>query len=628
MCGLAGVVDASTQDDARTALVTAMTATLEHRGPVGSRVVTRPAVSLGHTALPLCHGAVPQPFTTASGRFTLVLNGELYGLEQLRARLRALGFDGAARSDTEVLAALVEAEGVHAFDGVEGMFAAVAVDHEHREVLLARDRRGKKPLFVADLGPAAGWPRLVTASELTTVLLHPDVPPDLDAQVLGHYLAVRSVPAPATALAHVAQVPPGTVLRVTAGGTTTHRIAAPADDTAPRPLVAALAAAVHERVTSTSGPVGVLLSGGVDSAVVAALASRVAVPRPTAYTARFAGSHVDEGDAAAVVCARLGLPHRERVLTLDDLAAEAHLVLDGLDQPLADPSLLPLRLVAQTAAQDVRVVLTGDGADELFYGYRWFEAEALLWRLRHVPHPLVRTAFRLLASRAAAAARLPLAHHAADLARAVGAPPGDGFVAAHSGVADEVARQLLPSSPGAAPSARPAATVDAQLELARAQVVRRFLVDTVLTKVDRGTMAYGLEARSPFLADAVWRLGTTARPAQCRAAGRGKAPVRDVARELLGADVADRQKSGFRAPLAQVLRGPLRDRLADTLAPAVLGRVGTWHAPTVGRLLAAHLQGRADHAQVLWTVLVHVAWAQRVGGTHHRALTHAVGGAA
>ncbi len=625
MCGLAGVVDATTTDARRGAVVGAMTRAVAHRGPVGSRVAVHAAVALGHAALPLCHGAVPQPWTTPSGRVTVVLNGEVYGLAAQRARLAALGGDPSLRSDTEVVAALVELAGVRAFDGLEGMFAVAAVDHVRRELLLARDRRGKKPLYVARLGAAGGWPRVVFASELTAVLAHPDVPAEPDVEVLGHYLRVRSVPAPASALAHVAKLQPGTVLRLDADGAEVHDVAPPAPGPAPDvagtadALGDALTAAVDERVRSTPARVGVLLSGGVDSAVVAALTARAAAEPVSAYTVRFGSTDVDEGDAAAAVCARLGLRHRERHADLALLGAEAHRVLDELDEPLADPSLVPLRLAAETAAADgVRVVLTGDGADELFYGYRWFEAEAFLWRVRRAPDPLVRAAFTALSTRAAAAAGLPLTRYAADLARAVGSPPGAGFVAAHSGVdARTAARLPVPPQPlagptGAGGAGTGTASLDERLALSRAQVLRLFLGDTVLTKLDRGTTAHGVEARSPFLADAVWRLGTGAAPSACMVGGRGKVPVRALAARLLGGEVAGRQKVGFRAPLAAMLRGPLRERLLDTLTPARVAAAGAWDPVLVRGLVQAHVSGRADHAQVLWTLLVHAAWAERV----------------
>lgn len=626
MCGIAGVVDDREGDPPDSSSIVAdMLSHLTDRGPHGSRLWQLPQGCLGHTALPLARGSVLQPYSTVSGRVTVTFNGELYNIEALRRALTESGSDVEAACDTALIAELVEAYGTRVIERFSGMFAMAIWDDQAGMLTLARDRLGKKPLFYAHLGSGSGL-HVAFASELDALAAHPLVGATPDLTQVTDYLFRRSVAAPASFITGVRKVGPGQVLSFTSHDRRTWWQSFPVARTQPEgsDLGRVLGVAVRRRLTTTDAPTGVLFSGGVDSSVVAALAVQEGHRTLDAFGVVFSSEEEVEVTSLAE---HIGLRPRIWRPTLDEIGREAQATLSELDEPMADPSLVVSRLAARLARQHAGVVLTGDGADELFFGYRYFEAQALLLRLDRVPTRLTRDTFRLLGSAAGRRLGLPLSGVATDLAYSVGAPAQLGFLAAHAGASGATLRSLLrrpePStrSPAATSSlgSTHAPSSDALLEQSRSAVFWSFLVDTVITKLDRSTMAYGLEARSPFLDDDVVALGLALPPAESGAGGTGKVPVRSLAAQLCGPSASTRTKQGFRGPMGAVLRGPLQELVRDVLDERVLRDSVVWDARAVTRIVDQHMSGARVWTQVLWSILVLESWLVRVQRTPEEA---------
>jgi len=623
MCGIAGVFDDHESDPTRcSSIVTSMLARLTDRGPHGTRLRQLPDGCLGHTALPLARGSVVQPYSTASGRVTLTFNGELYNLDALRRALTDAGSDVEAACDTALVAELVEAYGPRAIEQLSGMFALAVWDDQAQTLTLARDRLGKKPLFYVCLGSASGL-NLAFASELDALVAHPLVGAIPDLSQVPDYLVRRSVAAPASMISGVHKVGPGQVLSFTGRERRTWWQSFPAARAHPEGagLGRLLGPAVQRRLAATDAPTGVLFSGGVDSSVVAALAVREGHRALDAFSVVFSA---EEETEVAALAEQIGVRPRIWRPTLDEIGREARATLADLDEPMADPSLVVTRMAARLARDHAEIVLTGDGADELFFGYRYFEAQVLLSRLGRVPACLTRGAFQLLGSPAGRRMGLPLSGVATDLANSVGAPAHLGFLAAHAGASGTTLRSLLrrPDRPVQMPACtRSSAGASGPsrndlMEQSRSAVFWSFLVDTVITKLDRSTMAYGLEARSPFLDDEVVALGLALQPADSGAGGVGKLPVRSLAAELCGEKAATRTKQGFRGPMAAVLRGPLQDLVRDVLDERALRDSLVWNARAVTRIVDQHMSGARVWTQVIWSVLVLESWLARVQRIH------------
>ncbi|GLY08391.1 MULTISPECIES: asparagine synthase (glutamine-hydrolyzing) [Actinoplanes] len=624
MCGFAGFSHVGFGVRQGQDLAREMLSALRHRGPDGAAIGRHGAVVLGHCALPFTDPAGGrQPMITISGHTALVFNGEIYNVAELRRELLAAGVALRTGSDTEVLAELLEREGAGALRRIRGMYAFAVHDRRDGRILLARDPLGKKPLYYFPDG--AG---LVFASELGALRRHPRCPTGLDHQAVADYLVLQAFPAPSTVLAGVRKVPPGTYLEWSAGSARTvvfwkptlpaerdRRSAAGAETG----LEAVLRAAVARRVENTTSPFGVLLSGGLDSSVVAALAKQVTGRAPATFSVGFTDPAFDESDAAAAVARHLGTEHHHRRLGPADLVDGLTTWYDRVDEPLADSSLLPTVLACQLAGRQVRGVLTGDGADEVLLGYRYFQAERLLGLLDSLPGPMA-------AWPAAALGRLPVRHGnlpattvARRLGQALGCPPQRRFLLAGAPFApSETARILTVPVTG-----RPFARVDAavaghpglgSLERSQLGIIAHFLSDVILTKVDRASMLVSIEARSPFLDEAVVDFCASLPAGRKMRRFTGKHPLRRIAARMLPAAVAYGPKTGFRAPIGTLLIGELRPLLLETLSRERLDRHGLFRADTVAGLIGEHLSGRSDHARKLWALLCFQIWQDAVPG--------------
>jgi len=591
MCGICGLV---TLDGApEPAAVDRMRAAIVHRGPDDGSTDAYGRCVLGHQRLIVIDPeAGYQPVQNERGEVSAVFNGELYNFPELRDSLR--GHDVRGRGDTPVIPHLYEEHGTTFVERLHGMFALALWDTSRSRLVLARDRLGKKPLLYARLPDGT----FAFASELKALLQLP-VERELDRVALDAYLALGYVPGDRTGLAAVRRLPPGHLLVLEDGHERVERYwhAEPRDESLSDDEWLArvretVRGAVRRRLVADV-PLGVLLSGGIDSSIVTVLAAEALSEPVRTFTVGFADAAYDERRWARLAADRLGTRHEEVVLDADVPTTVERLV-GTLDEPLGDEAVLPLYLICEAAREHVTVALTGDGGDEAFGGYERYAAMALAARLPRATG----TAARLLPqgerrTRAARAARF------LDL---VGRRPETRYATLMEVFPRELRAQLwdVDARPtadllGAAPHAgvRGLQTLD----------ISTYLANDLLPKADLASMGHSLELRSPFLDHEVVELGLSL-PDRLKVRGlRGKVVLRHAFADLLPPELPARGKAGFGLPLAQWFREDLRDQARDVLLSDSLFR-----RETVERILTEHDGGRVDHGHRLWCLLVLELW--------------------
>jgi asparagine synthase (glutamine-hydrolysing) len=623
MCGIAGVVDASGawRDADR---VQAMRESMRARGPDDAGTFADGAAMLAFRRLSILDLAGGhQPMATPDGDCVVVFNGEIYNFVGLRERLEALGHRFVTRSDTECILHAYRQWGADCVRELDGMFAFALWDTRLRRLVLARDRFGKKPLYYY-----ADGARIAFASTLTALLQHPAVPRDIDRDALAEYFALEYITAPRTILSNVQKLPPATrlVFDAAAGHVDTARywelridggsfIGEPED--ADEELESLLQESVRKRLVADV-PLGIFLSGGVDSSTVAALAARERAGIET-FSIAFDEPSFDESAHARAVAVHLGTRHHEETLSLAEAARIVGDLGAILDEPVADGSIVPTYLLSRFARRHVTVALGGDGGDELFAGYPTYVAHRLLeWSGPLAQPSVVRAA-------AALAARLPVSHDnfsfdfkLKKLTAGAAAPPDERNYRWLGAFEPERIAALLgePASahdPFAAVRARyhePA--TGTHLERVLYQDVGLYLCHSVLAKVDRASMAASLEVRAPLLDTAVaefagtlpidWKLRRTT----------GKWIFKRVARRLLPRAIVDRPKKGFGMPIARWLRGELQPLLRDMLLDGgSLAASGALDRAEIARMIDEHLKGVVDHRQRLWALCVLELWRRK-----------------
>lgn len=652
MCGIAGLLEAPGTPVDESSL-RAMGDALAHRGPDDARVWRGTGrfahVGLSHRRLKVLDpvgGA--QPMSSARGGVTVAFNGQLYDHLALRRTLEGRGHRfHSDHSDTETLVNALVEWGPAACVGLTGMFAFGAVDEERGVLLLARDPMGKKPLYMATPAFFDGPPRLAFASELSALERLPGARRQIDVRALARFFAFDFVPDPDCIYQGVLKVPPGMQIalpledpaawrdplaRAEAYRPLSFSRVTPAASRADRvvELRRALSAAVEKRLVADV-PVGVFLSGGLDSSLVAALAAQ-STSRLQTFCIAFHDKSYDESMWARRVAAHLGTHHHEQVLDERALLDVLPMMGTHLSEPFADHSILPTYLLSRFAKNRVTVALGGDGGDELFLGYPTFLAEALrprlFDRLRGPLEPLVDGARRM-------ASLLPVSHDDMSLdfklQRTLDGVAEPRPLRRHqrflTGATDARLRALLSAEARAtlgpedllAPLDRleeEAARAGARdvLDVLLVGYARTYLAAGVLQKVDRASMAVSLEARAPLLDAAVVDLALAlpssdklARPATT------KAILKDVATGLLPDEVIHRSKKGFGAPVASWLCGPLAPMLRELLAPEAIAREGLLDPSLVGRLVDEHLARKANHRKTLWQLLMWRLWRTRSG---------------
>lgn len=624
MCGIAGIAALDPRRAPDPGPIEPMLRCIEHRGPDDRGVHAAEGVVLGHRRLSVIDPAGGhQPLHGRTERTAIVANGEVYNYRELREELEARG-DRVFRSasDSEVAAHAYDAWGLDFLDRLDGMFALAVWDAERRRLVLARDRMGEKPLYWA-----ISEGLLLFASELRSVLAHPAAPRGIDLVSLSQYLALEYVPAPRSTIRGVQKLEPATALVLEDGRVRTIRYWSPPAGPrreGPVPSFRAAASALRGRLEEavrsrlvSDVPLGVFLSGGIDSSTVAALAARRG-PVDT-FSIGFDEPSFDESAHARAVARHIGSRHHERVLRAAEMPELVPRLGTVLDEPIGDASIVPTRLLCAFARETVTVALGGDGGDELFAGYPMHAVQPLASLARRVPGT-VRSAI------AGAIRRLPVSHRnfspgfkASTFMRGAGERPPLNHVLWMSSfspaeqqalLTPEVLEQVDPADTAFAP-------VNAAWELsAGAPLLLRamhldattYLPNDILTKVDRAGMSVALEVRAPFLARDVVQFAL-ALPAGYHMRGlRGKRLLRAAVADLLPPSILRRPKKGFGIPVGAWLTGSLRPLLTDVLSTDAVAAAGLFRAVAVERLVREHLNGRADHRKPLWTLLVFELW--------------------
>jgi asparagine synthase (glutamine-hydrolysing) len=572
-----------------------MAASLRHRGPDGECIVGHERARIGARRLAIMDLTTgDQPFQSPDGKIWMVCNGEIYNAPDLRREASTWGYPFRSHGDIETIVPFYQRFGADAVARLEGMFGLAIWDETRRRLVLARDRAGEKPLFWTEVDG-----ELRFASEIQALLEFPDQPRRLNRKALSLYHALGYVPAPYTMFDGIHKLPPASLLiaegerieirpfwsaAAAAGRRSTLDDAATVRDTLLRAV---------KRELMSDVPLGIFTSGGLDSSLLVAAAARgVPGERIHTYAVRFTESGYDESLYAEAVTHAIASVHH--VVTADDesLGRALEVISRALAEPLGDPAVLPTFLLAEAAREDVKVILSGEGADELFGGYPTYLGHKFAERWQRVPGPLRRAA-RWAADRwPSSTGKMTLEYMVKQFLAASEKPWLDrhltwlGAMAIEDGVIAELACKLdrFPH--------------DDPLNRVMWFDFLTYLPDDLLVKVDRATMLASVEARAPFLDREVMELVL---PAPSRLKVRGlttKAILKEAARGLVPDAVIHRRKRGLSVPVARWLNtglAPLADRLLDT------------------PLLAEHRTGRRNHARRLWPQLMLALWSERWG---------------
>src|SRR3954451_2366485 len=617
MCGICGDVDLASvpdQDGVRRAA-----RALAHRGPDAEGFYADGPAALGHRRLSILDlESGDQPMVRDG--VAIAFHGEAYDFAALREELSKKGHPFTTRSDTEVVLRAYLEWGEEFAERVQGMFALALWDARRRKLVLARDRLGKKPLYYFCQGT-----RLVFASELKALLAHGAAPRELDADALVQYLACEYVPAPASILRAVRKLPAAHVAVFDERGLRLRRyweVPSPVDasvsaEDASRELLGLLDGAVAKRLVADVR-VGVFLSGGVDSASIAALAVRHKQPLQT-FSIGFVEQSFDESPWADLASQRLGTEHVSQKFSGQDCIDLLPAAAAQLDEPFADPSFLPTLLLSRFTRRYVKVALAGDGGDELFAGYDPFLAHRPAALFARIPRPL-RAALQRTVHRLPPSSRnMSLDFRLKQFLRGVDAPPSlrhASWIA--SFLPQEIAVLLQPElRQKAAPEVAFRAVLEdaarsgarpGSVDEALRYYLTRYLADDILVKADRASMAASLELRAPYLDTAVvefaarlpWRLKMSLT--------RTKVILKRALRGVVPDEILRRPKKGFGIPVAAWIRGPLRPLFEELLSERTLREGGLFEPGPVRALLQAHIEGRADLRKPLWTLLMFQLW--------------------
>ena len=624
MCGICGVMPLDGPlDPAIGATLPAMTAALGHRGPDGSGTFNDGTAALGHRRLAIIDRAGgAQPMANEDRSCWIVFNGEIYNHAALRRRMEARGCRFRSASDTETILRAYEEYGTSCVDHLEGMFAFAVYDARRRELLLARDRLGKKPLFYAVLGGALHF-----ASEIKAIRQSPAWDPEIDPSGFESYLSLGYFVAPRTVYRHVRKLEPGHWLRMRGGRLEIRQywdVTRFDDDDRREPelldeIDSTIAEAVHQRLESEV-PLGAFLSGGIDSGLIVSYMAQAAGASPITTSVGFDAAAHNELGAAALTAARFGTVHHAHVveprldLVMDGIAA-------GFDEPFADPSAVPTFYVSQLARRHVTVALSGDGGDESFGGYGF----------RYVPHGLEAQARRLLPSdtgrrvagwlapRWPRAGQLPRALRLGSVLDNLSTDPAEAYYTDLCFMKPPAARRLLglpaerslEDNPVYADVTAPYRRCPSPSAVQRAQYadLKIYLPNDVLVKVDRMSMAHGVEVRSPLLDRKVVELAFRIPAARKMPRLRPKHLLRQLAARRLPQDIASLPKRGFTAPAGAWLAGPLAERFASDVFAAHSASASHFDLRAIRALYDDHRRGRADHWFALWAVWMFERWA-------------------
>lgn len=625
MCGIAGYLNLNGQPvDRQEVILERMCQSIRHRGPDDQGQLIMGPVALGMRRLSIIDLMTGhQPIGNEDGSVWIVYNGEIYNYQELQERIVAHGHRLSTKSDTETIVHLYEEYGVDCLRFLEGMFAFALWDHERQRLFVARDRMGEKPLhWCVSNG------QFVFGSEIKALLEHPAVPRQLNSEALQKYLALEYVPAPDTIFAGIDKLPAAHYLLVEGGQIKIKDYWHPEETTIRMPerqaqstLLDLLEESVRLRLISDV-PLGIFLSGGIDSSAIAALAARNRTQPIKTFSIGFADQSFDESEHAAVMAAHLGTEHHVEIFDPGTGLQMMEELWTILDEPLADASIIPTYFLSKTARAYVTVALAGEGGDELFGGYPTYQAHRLADLWTAIPRPLRRGILE------PAIAGLPVSHdnfsfdyRAKRFVAAAEEPPvkrhlqwmGSIPISEHARLirpellALSGKEQLYPEiglRAAAGPLSHGADVVSTIMKLD----INSYLPNDLLVKSDRASMATSLELRLPFLAYPVVEFALNL-PSNLKLRGMTtKYLLRKAVAPLLPASILKRSKKGFGIPVAKWLTHEFKPLVQELLNEEFVKTQGVFLWPYINELLEEHTACRVDRRKELWTLLMFQYW--------------------
>lgn len=627
MCGFAGFTKTIARNIDPGVCIQSMTSLLGHRGPDASSFFSDDHIELGHTRLSIIDlDAGKQPMASGDGRYHIVCNGEIYNYIELRAQLESRGVCFRTRSDTEALLYQYIVHGLAGLSDLNGMFAFAIWDCLERTLFIARDRMGIKPFHYARINDD-----LIFGSEIKSVLQHPAVKPDVNVSAVSKYLSYGNVPAPDTIYRDIRKLEPGHYLVWKNGSVecgcywdiplSDHSLCGDRINESMDKVVALLDDSVTKRFRADV-PVGVFLSGGLDSSLITALAARSQPGGLASFSLGFEESSYDESGYAEEVARFCGTKHHHTILTAQAAAASVPRILDRLDEPFGDASIVPTYCLSQFASGHVKTVMGGDGADELFAGYPAFAAHKVMERLSVLP-PSWRD--RLIA----AAKHIPVTSSYASAGylldqffKGTGIAPDIRFMIWMGIFGNEQKSRLLHADlkehclrdnpfEDVVKYVRQSGLSDGIARLIYISS-KMYLQDGVLVKVDRASMANSLEVRVPYLDHNLVEY-VSGMPSRYKLKGlTTKYLLKKIAADYLPQRIINRRKSGFMMPLADWIRGDLRDLIFDVCGPDMIRSAGMFNPDEVGRMLHDHDCGKRDYRKMIWALFTFQYWYHHV----------------
>ncbi len=625
MCGIAGFVNFD-HHTAAEELIGAMNRVQAHRGPDGAGFFIDDRAALGHRRLAIIdlEGGI-QPMSNEDGSLHLVFNGEIYNHRELRARLETSGHRFRTGSDTEVILHLYEECGADAPAALCGMFAFALWDSRKRMLLLGRDRAGQKPLVYFRKGRT-----LVFASEINALREHPDFPEEWDARAVGDFLSLQYVPSPDCIYREVKKLPPAHTLLFNADSGQIQTACYWQMNVAPKGVWSFPAASQRLRELLTEAvrkrlmaevPSGAFLSGGLDSAIIATLMTRLRQPeRTAAFTIGFADRAYDERSGARLAAHHINrltgncLDHQEKVVDPGDFELLRKLV-PCYGEPFADASMLPTALLSAFAREQVTVILSGDGADEIFAGYERYLAMRLASRFNRLPEPVRRMFFRLPARFFPDSGERTFSGRLRRLLRMLGAPQCGQYFAlldrCPPALRARIAGERLLQEEAETRRLFRARTAFDVVEQCMEIDFHTYLPGDILPKVDIASMASSLEVRNPFLDHELIEFAATL-PSEFKLCGRSrKHLLKHAFADLLPQETIAVRKRGFGVPLASWLRGRWQEPALAALWDSPLPDSGWIDPKGLQTLWNEHQQGRRDHSYLLWSLLILALFMQK-----------------
>ena len=616
MCGIAGKFNFDRSRPIDRDCLAAMTDAVRHRGPDADGFYIADGIGLGHRRLSIIDLATgDQPLANEDGTVWVVFNGEIYNFADVRVDLERAGHRFRTHSDTEVIVHAYEEWGERAVDRFRGMFAFALWDAPRRRLMLVRDRVGIKPLYYSVTASGVTF-----GSEIKSIVQDPDVPRDWSADALDAYLALTYVPSPRTIYRAIAKLPPGHLLIAEPGRVSLRKywdltFTGDGDPARESDYLERLEALVTESVRLrllSDVPLGAFLSGGIDSSTVVAAMAATCSTRVLTTSVGFDEQAFNELEHARVVARQLGCAQYEEVVR-PDVADLLPALAWHLDEPFADSSAVPTYYVSRAARRHVTVALSGDGGDEMWAGYARHRVERWESTARRWLGPGRHVAGRL-------AGGLPLGIRGARSLRHLALSPADACARKHAYeqfergarrrlYAADFANEVRDADPFAGfREAYDACASPDPLDRALYVDVKTYLVDDILMKVDKMSMAVSLEARVPLLDHKLIEFAATVPTSLKLKNGRSKYLLRRLLERRLPASIVDRPKQGFAVPVAAWLRGPLAPMVDDLLASGAMRERGVFNHRTIAAMWKEHRTGVRDHRHRLWSLVMLELW--------------------